>query len=210
MTDYGEFLAGLTKGLQALWQPDFMTGVRNGGFEQTLRNVCMPHIEKATGRMAFTESRGRADLLLCDDDADWCTRCEFKVNFAQQHGKIPGRKEEAIGQVQKPTEHKAQDGIVVYAIAELIHSEDGLTGKAMRHNGHVASASTSYKLFQSHDASAAYMKLVRAKQESVNAGKQGPIPAFVPLFDQNGLCLEWESNVARLHVWTHHQTTGMS
>lgn len=204
MTDYGEFLDGLKTGLQALWQPDFMTGVRNGGFEQTLRNVCMPHIEKATGRMAFTESNGRADLLLCDDEADLCTRCEFKVNFAKQHGRIPGRKEEAIGQVRGQPGQQAQDGIVVYTIAELIHAEDGLTGKARRHNSHVAS--TSYKLFQSHAASAAYMKHVRTKQESVNTGKLGPIPAFVPLFDPDGLSLEWESNVARLHVWTHHIT----
>ncbi|HTH11623.1 MAG TPA: hypothetical protein VMA55_18785 [Acidovorax sp.] len=208
MIDYQQFQDGLKNGLRALWQPWFMSGVRNGGFEQTLRNLCMPHIEKATGRMAFTESRGRADLLLCDDDAELCTRCEFKVNFAQQHGRISGRKEEAIGQVKGPTGHRAQDGVVVYAIAELIHSQDGLTGKATRHNGHVAS--TSYKLFQSQDVSAAHMKHARAKQESVSAGRHGPIPAFMPLFDQNGLCLEWESNVARLHVWTHHQTTGMT
>jgi len=208
MINYTDFQDGLRNGLRAFWKTQFMSGVRNGGFEQTLRNVCMPHIEKATGRMAFTESNGRADLLLCDDKADLCTRCEFKVNFAKQHGRIPGRKEEAIGQVKGQPGHRAQDGIVVYAIAELVHAENGLTGKALRHNNRVAS--TSYKLFQSHTASAAYMKHVRTKQESVSVGKQGHVPAFVPLFDPNGLCLKWASNVARLHVWTHHQTTGMS
>jgi len=208
MINYKDFQDGLRNGLRALWKTGFMSGVRNGGYEQTLRNVCMPHIEKATGRMAFTESNGRSDLLLCDDEAGLCTRCEFKVNFAKQHGRIPSRKEEAIGQVKRRTGHHAQDGIVVYAIAELIHAENGLTGKALRHNRHVAS--TPYKLFQSHAASAAYMQHVRTKQESVNRGKLGPVPAFLPLFDSNGLRLKWASNEARFHVWTYHQTTGMT
>jgi hypothetical protein len=120
MIDYGEFLAGLSKGLQALWQPDFMTGVRNGGFEQTLRNVCIPHIERATGKMAFTESRGRADLLLCGDEADTCTRCEFKVNFAPQYGEILKRKREAIDQV------RTQAGYRTPAFAPLF-SRDGIS-----------------------------------------------------------------------------------
>jgi hypothetical protein len=204
MIDYGEFLAGLSKGLQALWQPDFMTGVRNGGFEQTLRNVCIPHIERATGKMAFTESRGRADLLLCGDEADTCTRCEFKVNFAPQYGEILKRKREAIDQVRTQAGYRIQDGIVVYAIAELIHAHEGLLGKAERHNDHVAS--TSYKLFQSCDASSHDMEKARERLETEFKGKQVSTPAFAPLFSRDGISFEWEKNWARLHVWTHHDT----
>lgn len=204
MTDYGEFLDGLKTGLHALWQPDFMTGVRNGGFEQTLRNVCMPHIERATGKMAFTESRGRADLLLCGDDADSCMRCEFKVNFAPQYGEILKRKREAIDQVRAEAGYRKQVGVVVYAIAELIHADEGLLGKAARHNDHVAS--TPYKLFQSSIVSAQDLDKARERLGTEFKGKQDSTPAFSPLYSPDGISFEWEKNWAKLHVWTYHVT----
>jgi hypothetical protein len=205
--NYKRFRKGLKAGITALWRPDFMSGVRNGGFEQTLRNVCIPFIEKATGRMAFTESHGRADLLLCGDEAATCTRCEFKINFALQHGEIYLRKQKAIDQVRKPTDYETQDGIVVYAIAELIRPDHGLSGNAKRHNDHVAS--TPYKLFQIREISAKAMKIARRWQETENDGDLGVAPAFDPLFGSNGVSLEWEANLARLHVWTYHVTTEM-
>ena len=42
MENYKRFRKRLQAGISALWRPDFMSGVRNGGFEQKLRNVCMP------------------------------------------------------------------------------------------------------------------------------------------------------------------------
>ena len=122
------FRDGLDAGLKALWKPPFRSGVRNGGFEQTLRNVCMPYIEDRTGRTAFTESGQRADLLLCgaEDNPESRTRCEFKVNFAAQHSLIPARITEAKSQIERRPGPKKQaaDGIVVYAIAELVMLDD--------------------------------------------------------------------------------------
>lgn len=204
MINYKDFQDGLRNGLRALWKTGFMSGVRNGGYEQTLRNVCMPHIEKATGRMAFTESRGRADLLLCDDHAGLSTRCEFKVNFSFQHGEILRRKRDALAQLTKPTPHPVQDGIVVYAIAELIQSWEGLVGKAALHNAHVTS--TPYKQFQTRDASKEAMETVRRRMESDSIGLPYTVPAFDAVFNEKGLTRTWEKNSMRLHVWTHHIT----
>lgn len=202
--NYESFRDGLKEGLAELWQPWFMSGVRNGGFEQTLRNVCMPHIEKATGRMAFTESRGRADLLLCDEAAELYTRCEFKVNFALQHSEILRRKRDAVEQVKPRTQHAREDGIIVYAIAELTQSRNGPSGKAKLHNAHVAS--TPYKQFQTRDASNAAMETVRRKMETASGTLDHTVPAFDALFDEKSLSRIWASNTVRLHVWTHHVT----
>lgn len=201
--NYARFRTGLEAGLADLWQPWFMSGVRNGGFEQTLRNVCLPHIERALGKMAFTESRGRADLLLCGEEEDGGTRCEFKVNFALQLGEIRKRKRDALNQIRKPTAYKAQDGIVVYAVAELIHKGKALSVPARRHNMHVAS--TPYKLFRDRGASGHSIAAVRERMETPSEDKFGLIPGFNPLFEQEGICFDWDENCATLHVWTHHE-----
>ncbi len=202
MINYEKFRHGLQMGLGSLWNEEFMSGLRNGGFEQTLRNACLFQIEQATGRIAFTESRGRADLLLCGEKDDSSTRCEFKVNFALQYSKIHARKRDAIGQVQNQPLHFAEDGVVVYAIAELIQSPRGLLGKAKFHNDHVES--TPYKQFQTSTASEKAMKKIRTRMEESH--KLGPVsvPAFDALFGEDGLSMEWQGNTAKIHAWTHH------
>ena len=196
--NYKRFREGLQAGISALWRPDFMSGVRNGGFEQTLRNICMPYIEAHTGRTAFSESGQRADLLLCgaEDTLASRTRCEFKVNFAQQHALLEQRIDQAKDQVRrKPSSpnKRAADGIIVYAIAELVLADDDPFGLAAIHNQHVTR--TPYKKFLSEQESREHMAEVKRcfpkplwKAHSCGA---------IDLCDKSGL--------ARLTVWTYHQ-----
>lgn len=197
MINYEKFRKGLKKGLEALWRPDFMSGVRNGGFEQTLRNICIPYIEAHTGRTAFTETGQRADLLLCgpDDTPESRTRCEFKVNFAQQHSQVPARIEEAKTQIaRKPSgpKKRAADGIIIYAIAELVMVNADQSRQAALHNLHVSG--TPYRRFMSERASKAHMTVVENcfPEPLWEKHKCGAIN----LCDRSGL--------ARLTVWTYH------
>lgn len=191
-TNYTKFQKGLRKGLAELWQPWFMSGVRNGGFEQTLRNVCIPHIEAATGHMAFTESGQRADLLLCGPEGtqQTRTRCEFKVNFAQQHGEINGRITEAEKQVKlvpASSSMTAHEGVVIYAIAELVLQD---IGDVERHNAHVRG--TPYKQFYPEVESARFMQSI----EECFEGFDRISDLAPPLKLRDG------SGSANLHVWT--------
>lgn len=197
---YNNFQKGLQEGLIELWQPWFMSGVRNGGFEQTLRNVCIPYIEGHTGRTAFTESGQRADLLLCgpEDTPKSRTRCEFKVNFAQQHGLL----EERIGQAAtqalkqpKSPKKRAADAIIIYSVAELEMLDDNPQLLAARHNQHVSR--TPYKKFVSKHDSRRFMSEVE---------QQFPKPLW-KRFDFDDMQLCDSSGLARLHVWTSHYQT---
>ncbi|MCC5612817.1 hypothetical protein LC612_40575 [Nostoc sp. CHAB 5834] len=203
MDNYKAFQDGLQKGLQSLWRTEFMSGLRNGGFEQTLRNVCTPYLEKATGRMAFTESRRRADLLLCDVKENTCTRCEFKVNFALQTSEIHRRKADALAQIEHDAGFRVQDGIVVYVIVELIYKASRPSELANLHNKHVGR--DSYKRFLADDVSGKRMNTVRNYIET--AGQRDP--AFSDaIFPAQGICSRvWEddgASIARLHAWTYH------
>lgn len=194
---YNRFRKGLDEGLAELWQPWFMSGVRNGGFEQTLRNVCMPYIEGHTGRTAFTESGQRADLLLCGpaDTPESRTRCEFKVNFAVQHKLIADRIKEATEQVErKPSgpKKRAADGIIVYAIAELVMLDGNELLQAHRHNEHVSR--TPYKKFVPEEDSMGYVSEVKKNFPKPHWKKSDF--ADMRLCDGSGL--------ARLRVWTRH------
>lgn len=195
--NYRKFRTGLSVGLAELWQPWFMSGVRNGGFEQTLRNVCMTYIEAHTGRTAFTESGQRADLLLCgpEDTLESRTRCEFKVNFAQQHALLEQRIDEAKKQVErKPSgpKKRAADGIIVYAVAELVMVDDNPLGQAALHNKHVAR--TPYKKFVNEQDSREYMSAVKTCFPKLLWDKRNC--GSIDLCDSSGL--------ARLTVWTYH------
>ena len=192
-TNYVKFQKGLRNGLAELWQPWFMSGVRNGGFEQTLRNVCIPHIEAATGRMAFTESGQRADLLLCGPEGtqQTRTRCEFKVNFAHQHAVVKGRITKAEKQVKlvpSVSAMSAHDGVVIYAIAELVLLKG--KGDVQRHNAHVQG--TPYKQFYPETESACFMQSV----EECFEGFDRISDLAPPLKLRDG------SGSANLHVWT--------
>lgn len=195
--NYESFRKGLQGGLTELWQPWFMSGVRNGGFEQTLRNVCMPYIEGHTGRTAFTESGQRADLLLCgpEDIPESRTRCEFKVNFAQQHGLLEKRIGQAETQVLKQPKNlkkRAADGIIIYSVAELEMLDDNPLSLAARHNLHVSR--TSYKKFVGKHDSRRFMSEVE---------QRFPKPLWKRL-DFDDMQLSDSSGMARLHVWTQH------
>lgn len=193
------FRDGLDAGLKALWKPPFRSGVRNGGFEQTLRNVCMPYIEDRTGRTAFTESGQRADLLLCgaEDNPESRTRCEFKVNFAAQHSLIPARITEAKSQIERRPGPKKQaaDGIVVYAIAELVMLDDDEKLQAHLHNKHVIR--TTYKKFIDPAASSARM---REAEKFFRLHHFERMPS-----ELEPLKLDDGSGLARLNVWTFYQ-----
>ncbi len=201
MTDYGEFLDGLKTGLHALWQPDFMTGVRNGGFEQTLRNVCVPFIEKATGRMAFTEANERADVVLRSLEARDAasTRCEFKTNFSAQTADIRDRSKEAIDQARPLSFGPRDDGVVVYAITELVIANSSENGLAARHNAFVKSPK--YKLFKRQAVSDAAMAKALAELRSSDTTSAKYMPVHTGLDD---LWLSDRSGFARLHVWTYY------
>jgi len=201
MSNYKKFRAGLKAGLHALWRPPFMSAVRNGGFEQTLRNVCLPYIEEATGRMAFTEADERGDLILRNVRPEQAasTRCEFKTNFACQVDDIDDRSEQAIWQAT-PTAHSGQDGIAVYAVAELVFVGDHVSGEAQLHNEHVKSPR--YKLFRDPRASEQLMEKVCAAMGPRATRTQG----FEPVFP-HGICellLPDGSGFARLHAWTYY------
>ena len=199
---YESFRKGLQAGISALWRPHFMSGVRNGGFEQTLRNVCMPYIEDATGRMAFTEADERADVVLrsvkAGDAAS--TRCEFKTNFACQLPDIEKRSKKAIDQATPRAPAPDQDGIAVYAVSELVMVDKATTSVASLHNAFVRSPP--YKLFREQSASDEDMgkvgSLLRV-HDNINS-------EYAPLFP-SGLCELWlhdGSGFARLHVWTYY------
>ncbi len=200
--NYKRFREGLQAGISALWRPDFMSGLRNGGFEQTLRNVCVPHIESATGRMAFTEADKRADLVLrCLEVEDTSsTRCEFKTNFACQLSDIADRSKKAIEQATPPNTAPDQDGIAVYAVSELVMVDRATTGIASQHNAFVRSPP--YKLFRDQNASIADMEKVVALLR-VHDTMQSRYTTLFP----SGLCELWLSDgsgLARLHVWTYY------
>lgn len=201
MSHYKKFRDGLQAGLQALWRPQFMSAVRNGGFEQTLRNVCLPYIEEATDRIAFTEADERGDLILRSVRPGQAvsTRCEFKTNFACQFEDIVDRSGQAIRQAT-PAAHSGLDGIAVYAVAELVFVGDHAWGDAKLHNGYVKSPR--YKLFRNAKKSAQLMEKVcdamgpRAKRTR----------EYEPVFP-HGICellLPDGSGFARLHVWTYY------
>lgn len=192
-TNYVKFQRGLRNGLAELWQPWFMSGVRNGGFEQTLRNLCIPHIEAETGRMAFTESGQRADLLLCglEGTQQTRTRCEFKVNFAPQHAVIKGRitkAERQAGLSPTASSMAADEGVAIYAIAELVLLKD--RGDVQRHNAHVRG--TPYKQFYQEAESARFMQSVEKCFEDFDRISN----LTPPLKFRDG------SGSANLHVWT--------
>lgn len=202
MISYKKFQAGLRDGLKALWQPEFMSGVRNGGFEQTLRNVCIPHIERATGRMAFTEANERADLVLrglgTGDTSG--TRCEFKTNFASQLSYIAKRSNKAIEQATPLEPASDKDGIAVYAVTELVRVDKASESVASRHNSFVRSPP--YKLFRDQSESEKAMHEVGALLRVHDSTHS----KYTPLFP-SGLCELWlpdGSGFARLHVWTYY------
>lgn len=189
-------------GLRALWKTQFMSGLRNGGVEQTLRNVCTPYLEKSTGRMAFTESRRRADLLLCDVEHNTCTRCEFKVNFASQTGEIHRRKADALAQIRHGSGFETQDGIIVYAIIELIYKVSGPSKLAELHNQHVGRKS--YKRFLAEHASDKCMNAIRDRIEI--AGDRDPAFTDATFPDEGISSKVWaddNTSLARLHAWTY-------
>lgn len=198
--DYENFRDGLRTGVRALWQPQFMSGVRNGGFEQTLRNVCVPHIEVATGRIAFTEADQRGDLILhsLNPANGASTRCEFKTNFASQLGEIRKRSKTAINQAKPSQSNPHEDGIVVYAVAELVRKGGDARSIAARHNECVGP--TAYKRFRDDELHSNGMDEVSGVLKSRAFLKL----RYEPLFE-DGLCELWlqdGSGLARLHVWT--------
>jgi len=180
-----------------------MSGVRNGGFEQTLRNVCLFHIEQATGQIAFTEADKRGDLVLRSLDLAAparSTRCEFKTNFACQRDDIEDRSEQAIGQATPLAGSPAnQDGIVVYAVAELVFVGKTATGIAERHNAYVRSPR--YKLFRNQKSSDDHMEKVRTLLEAHSSSAA----VFESIFSKE-LWLDDKSGFAKLHVWTYYIT----
>ncbi|BEU98846.1 hypothetical protein ACDW_45520 (plasmid) [Acidovorax sp. DW039] len=195
---YSSFRAGLEAGLACLWKPWFMSGVRNGGYEQTLRNVCMPAIEEAMGRTAFTESDGRRDLVLTSvrSDAPSSTACEFKTNFASQIGDIETRPAQALLQINRSSLKTHQDRIVVYAVAELVLESDSDQCLAVHHNASVGPKS--YKRFLKENP--AQMQRISRIFDS----PQDPGQRFERVFEKGlrKLYLEDKSGFARLHVWT--------
>lgn len=201
-SNYENFRNGLKEGLTDLWQPWFMSGVRNGGFEQTLRNVCIPRIEQATDRIAFTEAHKRADLVLrslnAGDPAS--TRCEFKTNFACQLSEIAGRSKKAIEQATPLDTAPGQDGIAVYAVSELVWLDKATATIASRHNAFVRSPP--YKLFRDEGESKRHMGAVDALLRVHDTADSRYEPLIV-----SGLCELWlddRSGFARLHVWTFY------
>lgn len=200
--NYKRFRKGLQAGIRALWQPDFISGVRNGGFEQTLRNVCIPHIERVTRRMAFTEANERADLVLrglAAGDTS-ATRCEFKTNFATQLSDIAKRSKKAIEQATPRRPAPDQDGIAVYAVTELVTVDKASTSVASLHNAFVRSPP--YKLFREQRESEEAMEEVGALLRVHDSTDSTYTPLFPP-----GLCELWlhdGSGFARLHVWTYY------
>lgn len=207
MSHYKKFRDGLQAGLQALWRPQFLSAVRNGGFEQTLRNVCLPYIEEATGRMAFTEADERGDLILRSVRPGQAvsTRCEFKTNFACQFEDIVDRSGQAIRQAT-PIAHSGQDGIAVYAVAELVFVGDHVFGDAELHNEYVKSPR--YKLFRDAKKSEQLMEKVCAAMGLRAIPTQGYEPVF-----PHGICELWlpdGSGFARLHAWTYYIPATMS
>lgn len=207
MSNYNKFRDGLQAGLKALWRPQFMSAVRNGGFEQTLRNVCLPYIEQATGRMAFTEADERGDLILRSVRPGHAvsTRCEFKTNFACQSEDIVDRSGQAIRQAT-PTGLSGQDGIAVYAVAELVFVGGHVWGDAKLHNEYVRSPR--YKLFRAANKSAQLMEEVCAAMGPRATRAQGYEPVF-----PHGICELWlpdGSGFARLHAWTYYIPATMS
>ena len=200
--NYQSFRKGLQEGLTELWQPWFMSGVRNGGFEQTLRNVCIPHIEQATKRMAFTEANKRADLVLHSLKAgdSSSTRCEFKTNYVCQLSDIAERSKKAIEQATPLDTAPGQDGIAVYAVSELAWLDKATASVASRHNAFVRSPP--YKLFRDEGESQRHMGAVDALLRVHDTADSH----FEPLFP-SGLCDLWlddRSGFARLHVWTYY------
>lgn len=184
--NYKRFRKGLQAGITALWRPDFMSGVRNGGFEQTLRNVCVPHIEAATGRIAFTEAEQRGDLILrsLNPANGTSTRCEFKTNFASQLGEIRKRSKTAINQAKPSQSSPHEDGVVVYAVAELVRKGGDARSIAARHNECVGP--TAYKRFRDDELPPNGMDEVSGVLKSRAFLKR----RYEPLFE-DGLCELW-------------------
>jgi hypothetical protein len=195
---YSSFRRGLESGLALLWKPWFMSGVRNGGFEQTLRNVCMPAIEDAMGRTAFTEADGRRDLVLTSvrNKDPLSTACEFKTNFASQIGAIKPRPSEALNQINRSTLKAYQDRIVVYAVAELVLDSDSGQCLAAHHNASVGPKS--YKRFRKENP-AQMQRISRLFDSPQDQGLR-----FERVFEKgrSKLYLQDKSGFARLHVWT--------
>lgn len=157
--------------MQRLWTNRFFAIARNGGCEQTLRNHFLLRAQEITGCTAFTESSGRADLVLrCPHCESHWARMEFKSNFAVQHRRIADRQQEAVHQLRQgkePCRHR----VYVHLITELTTSDPDSPMAAEQRAGFPG---TNYKWFRhgrwaqlAHEG----MLAVLAKEEAWISGK---------------------------------------
>ncbi len=96
-----QFLKAVKKGLDDFQElPGAFSIARNGGCEQTFRNLLLDPLEKELHCAAFTEVAGVDIVLVCPDCKNTWANIEVKSNFSTQP-EVQGRRDEATAQLKK-------------------------------------------------------------------------------------------------------------